>query len=370
MNFDFSGDQKALKDQTGKFLREQCDLSAVRAILEGDAPYDRNLWEQMAEMGFMGAAIPEEYGGVQMGYLELCCIAEELGRAVAPVPFASSVYLAAEAILLAGSEDQKQKYLPKLASGETIGTLAVSEGVRPLTPDVIETTFDGNAISGAKAPVPDGDVADIAVVVANSSGGPVLCIVDLNADGVSREGIHTMDPTRSHGELTLTNAPAEALGAPGQGWSFLDRVYDRAAVLIAFEQVGGADVCLTMARDYSLERFAFGRPIGSFQAIKHRCADMYIKNELARSNAYFGAWALSTGAQELPLAAAGARVAATEAYHFASKESIQVHGGIGFTWESDCHFFYRRARLLGLMIGSPRVWKDRLVTALATQSAA
>lgn len=367
MNFDFSDDQKALKDQANKFLREQCDLMAVRRILEGDAPYDRGLWERMAEMGWLGAAIPEEYGGIGFGYLELCVIAEEIGRALAPVPFSSSVYLAAEAILLAGTDEQKEKYLPKLASGELIGTLAATEDKRGFAAANLATTVDGESITGTKTPVPDGDVADIAVVSAQDGDDVSLAIVDLNADNVRREGVSTIDPTRSHAELVFEKAAAERLGEPGAGAQILANVLDRAAILFAFEQIGGADKCMVMARDYSMERYAFGRPIGSFQAVKHRVADIYIKNELARSNAYYGAWALLTNADELPLAAACARVAATEAFQFASKESIQVHGGIGFTWESDCHMFYRRSKLLSLNLGSARTWKHNLVDALQGQ---
>jgi alkylation response protein AidB-like acyl-CoA dehydrogenase len=160
------------------------------------------------------------------------------------------------------------------------------------------------------------------------------------------------------------------LGAQGDGWTLARRVLDRAAVLMAFEQLGGADVCLEMAKDYALNRYAFGRKIGSFQAIKHKLADMYVGNELARSNSYYGAWALSTNAAELPEAAASARIAATDAFHFASKENIQTHGGMGFTWELDCHLYYRRAKLLGLSLGASRGWKDRLVTYLETRNVA
>ena len=165
-------------------------------------------------------------------------------------------------------------------------------------------------------------------------------------------------------------ASAEALGPAGDGWDLARRVLDRAAVLMSFEQVGGADSCLAMAKDYALNRYAFGRQIGSFQAIKHKLAEMYVWNELARSNAFFGAWALSTNAPELPEAAAGARISATEAFHFASKENIQTHGGMGFTWELDCHMFYRRSKTLSLALGASRVWKDRLVNHLEKKNVA
>ncbi|MBI1239113.1 MAG: acyl-CoA dehydrogenase [Alphaproteobacteria bacterium] len=375
MNFDFSDDQKMLKEQAQKFLAEKCPTKAVRKILEGDEPFDRALWKQIAEMGWLGTSIPEEFGGLGLGHLELCVIAEELGRALAPVPFSSSVYLATEALLLAGSKEQKEKYLPKLASGEIIGTFALAEGPQPPTVKSIKASLRGGRLSGVKTPIADGDVADFAVVVARSGEGAgeraiALAIVDLKGEGVTRKAVKTLDPSRSHAEITFKDAPAEALGAAGEGWDIARRVLDRAAILMAFEQVGGADACLAMAKDYALNRYAFGRQIASFQAIKHKLADMYVLNELARSNAFFGAWALSTDAPELPEAAAGARISASDAFHNASKENIQTHGGMGFTWELDCHLFYRRAKMLGLALGAPRVWKDRLITHLERKNVA
>lgn len=370
MNFDFDDDQKALKDQANRFLTDQCGTDVVRRILESDEPYDKDLWKGMVELGWTATVIPEDYGGIGYGYLELCVMAEEIGRALAPAPFSSSVYLATEAILLGGSDEQKQKYLPQLAAGEAIGTLALSEGPRVATPANLSTTLSGGKLSGTKIPVPDGDVADLAVVAAKDGDGVTLALVDLTGGGVTRETVNTVDPTRSHARIAFDGAAAEPLAAAGDGWALTQRILDRAAVLIAFEQVGGADICLTMARNFAVERYAFGRPIGSFQAIKHRLADVYVKNELARSNAYYGAWALSTDAPELPAAAAAARVSATDAYHFASKENIQIHGGMGFTWEHDCHLFYRRSKLLALTLGSSLTWKDKLVTQLEAQQSA
>ncbi len=369
MNFDFSDAQKALKQQTREMLKQVCDPDVPRRILEGDEAYDEATWKALADMESTGIAIPEEYGGLGFGYLELCVVAEELGRAVAPVPFSSSVYLATEALLAAGSEEQKKEYLPKLASGAIIGTFALSEGAGAPAASRLATIFEGGKLSGTKTPVPDGESADFAVVVANGKGGPCLALVDLSGAGVTRERVDVLDPTRKHASLTFDGAEAQQLGGDGDGWAIKDRVFDRAAVLFAMEQVGGSEACLAMAVDYAKGRYAFGRPIGSFQAIKHKLADMYIKNELARANAYYGAWALSTDAPELPVAAAAARVAAIDAYFYASKENIQTHGGIGFTWESDCHLFYRRAKLLSLNIGSARVWKDRLITAIEAQKA-
>ncbi|MDE2012745.1 MAG: acyl-CoA/acyl-ACP dehydrogenase [Alphaproteobacteria bacterium] len=375
MNFDFSDDQKLLRDQARKFLAEKCPPKAVRAVLEGEAGYDRALWKAIAEMGWLGTAIPENYGGLGLGYLELCVVAEELGRALAPVPFSSTVYLFAEALLAAGSEQQKSRLLPRVADGTLIGTFARAEGPGAVTPKSTRVSFRSGKLSGIKTAVVDGIDADFAVVLARTSDEPgerglSLALVDLNAAGVMRKAQDSIDPSRKHAQITFDAAPAEALGTPGEGWAVASRVLDHAAVMMAFEQVGAADACLVMARDYALNRYAFGRPIASYQAIKHKLADMYVNNELARSNAYYGAWALSTGAPELPLAAAAARVCATQAFDYAAKENIQTHGGVGFTWEFDCHLYYKRSRELALSLGPQRLWKDRLVSALERANAA
>lgn len=374
MNFDFSDDQKMLKDQAHKFLSEKCTTKTVRNVFEGKDHFDKALWKQIGEMGWTGTAIPENYGGLGLGYLELCVIAEEMGRALAPVPFSSTVYLFAEALLLAGSEDQKKRLLPKVALGEIVGTFARAEGPGAVLPKNIRTTLKGGKLNGKKIAVVDGPIADYCIVLARASDEPgerglQLALVDLKTAGVKRAECNTLDASRGHADITFENANAEALGRSGEGWSDASRVLDRAAILTAFEQVGGADVCLAMAKDYALNRYAFGRPIASFQAIKHKLADMYVFNELARSNAYYGAWALHTGARELPLAAASARVSATQAFDYASKENIQTHGGMGFTWAVDCHFYYKRSKELGLALGPQRAWKDKLVTELELTNA-
>jgi len=369
MNFDFSDDLKLLREQASKFLSERCQSSTVRSVLESAQPYDQALWRDIAAMGWTGAAIPEEYGGAGIGHLGLCVIAEQLGIWLAPVPFSSSIYLAAEALMIGGSEAQKKAWLPKLASGEAIGTLAVAEGPGRASLRRLRTTYRNGAISGEKLPVPDGSDANVAIVAAQGDRGVVLVLVDLAQPGVTREAVDTIDPSRKHAKLTFVNVPAEPLSASGGGETLLRSVENRAAILLAFEQVGGAQRCLEMARDYALERYAFGRPIGSFQAIKHKLADVYVATELARSNAYYGAWALSKDATELALAAATARVSANEAFYLAAKENIQVHGGMGFTWAFDCHLYYRRAKQLALGLGSTRIWKDRLVDQLESANA-
>jgi len=370
MNFDFSDDLKLLREQARRFLRERCPPGTVRRVLEGKEPYDAALWRQIVAMGWAGAAVPETEGGAGLGYLGLCVLAEELGAALAPVPFSSSVYLASEAIMTAGNVVQRQAWLPRLARGEAIGTLALAEGPGRSDARRLRTTFRNGVLAGDKLPVPDGDVADLAVVVAQGERGPVLALVNLNAAGVVRTPIETIDPSRSHARITFANTPAEALGPPAEGEALLKRILERAAILLAFEQVGGAQRSLEMARDYALDRYAFARPIGSFQAIKHKLVDVYVAIELARSNAYYGAWALARDAAELPLAAAAARVAANEAFFLAAKENIQVHGGMGFTWAFDCHLYYRRAKLLALALGSSRHWKERLIARLETVNAA
>ncbi len=369
MNFDFSDDLKMLREEALKYLTEKCPPAAVRNILEGPEPYDKALWSEMAAMGWIGAAIPEEYGGAGLGHLGLCVIAEQLGASLAPVPFSSTVYLAAEALLLGGSEAQKTAWLPKIAAGEIVGTLALAEGPGKASLKRLTATVRGNRLTGEKMPVPDGGAADIAVVVAQGERGIVLALVDLKAPGVTRGMIETLDESRKQASLKFDNVTCEILAGAGGGETLLKAVQDRAAILFAFEQVGGAQRCLEAARDYSLERYAFGRPIGSFQAIKHKLADVWAGNELARSNAYYGAWALSKNAPELPVAAAAARVSANEAFYAAAKENIQVHGGMGFTWAFDCHLYYRRAKGLALALGSTRVWKERLIAQLETSNA-
>jgi alkylation response protein AidB-like acyl-CoA dehydrogenase len=365
LNFDFSPEQNQLRDQTRRFLEAR--QASVRSVLDGPEPYDRALWVGLAELGLLGVRIPEAYGGLGLSHLELCVIAEELGRSLAPTPFSSSIYLAAEFLVAAGDEAQKTRWLPRLAAGEAIGTFAVAEGPGPLAPSGIQARVARNRLHGGKLPVPDGGVADFAIVAARDADGVVLCLVELDQPEVRREAVETIDPTRNHARLEFAGAEAEPLAVAGEAWPLVERVLDTAAVLTAFEQVGGADKSLEMARDHALERVAFGRPIGSFQAIKHMLADMYVSTVLARSNAYFGAWALSTDAAELPEAAAAARISATQAYQLCARDGIQVHGGMGFTWDSDCHLHYRRSNLLALSLGGLPQWEDRLIQRLQSR---
>jgi len=361
MNFEFSADQMQLKDIARKFLEKEESVKRARNVLEGEAPYDEDLWAQIIEMGFTATAIPEEYGGLGLGYLELCVIAEELGRSLAPTPFSSSVYLATEAILHGNDDSAKQAFLPGLATGDKIGAFAHSESNTSPTENNIACTYKDGNLSGAKIAVVDGDIADFYVVSAQNGSSVGLYLVDGSSSGIEVNQQPTLDPSRSHASVSFDNAPCSELKSD---WSDVLNLLDRAAVLFSFEQLGGAEACMDMAKEYAMGRYAFGRSIASFQAIKHKLADMFIAVELARSNCYYGAWALSTDAPELPTAAATARVSASQAYHECSKENIQTHGGMGFTWEFDCHLYYRRCRQLAANIGSQAVWKDKLISSL------
>lgn len=363
MNFNFSEDQLLMKEEVKKLLDKENSVKRNRNILEGEEKFDKELWNQLVQMGLTATTIPEEYGGIGMGFLELCVIAEELGRGIAPVPFSSSVYLATTAILNSSNEDIKKEFLPKLASGEIIGTFAHSEKTTFPSESGISVAAKSGNITGKKVAVPDGDIANFALVSATSGKNKIgLYLVDLSADGVEIDSLETFDPSRSHADISFKNTPAQELSA--DAWEGIEKLLDQSAVLFAFEQVGGAEAAMNQAKDYAMGRYAFGRAIASFQAIKHKVADMYISLQLARSNCYYGAWALSNDAPELPTAAATARVSATKAFYECSKENIQTHGGMGATWEFDCHLFYRRARLLSSNIGSQGIWKDKLITSL------
>jgi alkylation response protein AidB-like acyl-CoA dehydrogenase len=369
MNFDFSDDSRLLRDQARRFLAERCPSRLVRAALVAPVPEAEALWREMAGLGWLGATLPEAHGGAGLGAEALCVLAEELGRTLAPVPFLSGICLAAEAIARAGSPAQQAAWLPRLAAGEARAAFALAEGAGEPGPGAIRAQFRKGRIEGEKYPVPDGMEAEIAVVAARGDDGVVLVLVDPRGPGVERAPIDTIDPSLPQARLRFRGAPAEPL--PGAaGWAAVAALLDRAAVPAAFAAVGGASAALEAAVAYAKERHAFGRPIGSFQAIKHKLADVYIAVELARSNAWYACWALEREAAALPLAAATAKVSADAAFFQAAKETIQTHGGIGFTWEADPHLFYRRAALLAHALGGPRYWKERTVSALETANAA
>ena len=362
MNFDFSDDSRLLRDQARRFLAERCPPRLVRAALDGPVAEATALWREMAGLGWLGVAIPEHQGGAGLGAEALCVLAEELGRALAPVPFLSSLCLAAEAIRLAGSPAQQAHWLPLLAGGEAIAAFALAEGPGEPDPGSITATVQAGRLSGEKIPVADAMTADVLVVAARAEDGVGLFLVDPNGAGVERTALASFDPSWPQARVAFHAAAAEKL--PGAAWDTVRDVLTRAAVPAAFAALGGASAALEMAVAYAKERSAFGRPIGSFQAIKHKLADVYVAVELARSNAFHACWALEAGAAALPLAAATARVSADAAFFHAAKENLQTHGGIGFTWEADCHLFYRRAQQLSAALGGPRYWKEQVAAAL------
>ena len=364
MNLDFSDDQKFLQDEARKFFDKEGGLANARKVMDESISHDDSLWAKIVELGWTGIRIPEEYDGLGLGHLELCVIAEEIGRALAPIPFSSSVYLFTETIIKYGSDEIKKEILPKLVTGEVVGTYAVAEDMAAVSEANLSCSVDGDAINGTKIAVPDADLATHAIVLARSSSGTELRLVDLNSAGVSTSLQKNLDKSRSFYKVEFNNSKSSLLGESGAGWDSHVHIMDQAAVLFAFEQVGGSQQALDMAKQYAMERYAFGRQIGSYQAIKHKLADMYIAVTLAKSNCYYGAWALSSESSELPLAAATSRVSATKAFQLCAKENIQTHGGNGFTWEYDCHLFYKRSKVLSLNLGSESSWKEKLVTAM------
>jgi acyl-CoA dehydrogenase len=361
MNFDFTAEHEQFRHQIRRFFERAAPLQEVRSILEGKVEnYSVPIWKGIAELGIPSVTIPEEHGGLGLGAVELCLAAEEVGRALAPIPFLSSVCVFTEAVRLFGSAEQKAKWLPGLADGSVIGTWASDEGHR--LSDTKEVRIKSGRISGTLVPVLDGMIAKAMVVLAkNEQRKRVLVLCDLEQSGVERKRVPTIDASRPAARVELSDARVEPLTAEADA---VQKLLDRAAVLLAFEQLGSAESALSMAREYALERGAFGRKIGSFQAIKHKLADVYAKIELARCHCYYGAWAISTEAPEMHLAAAGARCSATDALEHAAQENIQIHGGIGVTWECNCQLFYRRSRLNALILGSRDQWEDRLVAEL------
>jgi acyl-CoA dehydrogenase len=369
MNFDFSADQGLLRDELRKFFVNEVPLARSRVLMEQGGTHDAAAWQGLAGLGATALMLPEACGGAGLGALELCVLAEEAGRQLAPLPLASTMYLAAQALLLAANETQQGRWLARIGHGEA-ATLAA-----PLGEDAATElpAYWGGVLRGHAPLVPDGEAARQAVVLARDEAGS-LCWVAAELDTtVTCRRLDTLDGARPYAALSFNATPAERLARADDAQALLQRVRDRAAVLLAFEQLGGADAALDMAAAYARERKAFGRAIGSYQGIKHKLADLYTANQLARAHCWYGAWALDKDARqaeragELAIAAAAARVAATEAFSLAAQENIQTHGGMGVTWETDCHLFYRRARQYAVMLGSVHEWRERLVVALAAQ---
>ena len=349
MNFAFSEEQEELRRITRQFLESKSPESEVRRLMDTDEGYDPAVWSQMAnELGLQSLIIPEEYGGQGFTFVELTVVLEEMGRALLCAPYFSSCVLAASALLHSGDDAAKKEHLPGIASGETIATLAFTEPNGKWDESGIEATAtkdgDGYKLNGTKMFVLDGAQAGLLIVAAKSDAGVSLFAVDPNGSGVTRTNLATMDQTRKQAKIELADAPATLIGTEGAGWGTLERVLDLAAVALAAEQVGGAQKVLETAVQYAKDRVQFGRPIGSFQAIKHKCADMLLEVESAKCAAYYAAWCAAELNDELPSVASLAKAYCSEAYFHAAAENIQIHGGIGFTWEHPAHLYFKRAK--------------------------
>ncbi|GGE15761.1 acyl-CoA dehydrogenase [Polymorphobacter glacialis] len=363
MNFDFSDDAKALGEQARKLFADKAGTTAARAAMAPGAPaFDAALWAEVANLGWTAARVPEAHGGLGLTAEESCMLAEAAGAHLAVVPLVS-VLLATEALLLAGTEAQQAKWLPGIADGSVIAVPAWNEP-GAVNPGVLAVSASGNALSGVKSPVPDLPGAHLAIVAAAGPDGPSLWLVDLA--GANVETVETLDLVRRHGRLTLSNTAAEPLGDASHYQQWLDR----AAVILAWEAIGTASSAMNMTVEYAKTRVAFGQTIGRYQGVKHKCADMFIKIELARAHALHGVAMIGSDGPELRQAAAAARVASIDAATYCGEEAVQLHGGIGFTWESDCQFYYRRARAISASLSGRVWWADRLVRALELRNRA
>jgi alkylation response protein AidB-like acyl-CoA dehydrogenase len=365
VNFAFSEEQEELRRTVRAFLEQKSPSAEVRRLMETDEGYDPAVWEQMgSQLGLQGLAIPEEYGGSGYSYVELIVVLEEMGRSLLAAPYFSTVALAANAILHSGDDAAKKELLPGIASGETIATLAMTEDSGRWDAEGITATAtksgDGYTIDGHKMFVLDGHTANLIIVAAKTGDNVSLFTVAGDADGLTRTALATMDQTRKQARLEFSGTPAKLLGTEGEGWPVLSRVLDLAAVALAAEQVGGAQMCLDMSVDYAKVRVQFGRPIGSFQAIKHKCADMLLEVESAKSAAYYAGWAAAELNDELPTVASLAKAYCSDAYFHAAAENIQIHGGIGFTWEHDAHLYFKRAKSSQLLLGDPTYHRELL----------
>ena len=369
MNFDFDEDQEELRRTVRRFLERSSAETEVRRLMATDLGYDPAVWEQMAtQLGLHGLAIPEEYGGAGFSFVELGVVLEEMGRALLCAPFFASVVLAAELLKAVGDEQARKDYLPGIAAGETIATVALTEADGQWQPSSIATRAlqDGAAwrLTGTKTFVPDGISAGLILVVARTDSGIGVFAVDGDAAGLSREPLPTMDQTRKQACLEFDSVQARLVGSAGDGWAAVSRMLQVAAVGLAAEQVGGAQRSLEMAVEYAKLREQFGRPIGSFQAIKHKCASMLVAVESMKSAAYYGLWAVASGDGELPVVSSIAKVCCSDGYTLVTSENIQIHGGIGFTWEHPAHLYFKRARSSRVLLGGPDYHRD-LIARLA-----
>jgi alkylation response protein AidB-like acyl-CoA dehydrogenase len=371
MDFGFNQEQEMLRASARDFLSRECAMSYVRRMMEDERGYAEEQWQQMAALGWTGLIVPEAYGGAGLSMVDLLVVLEEMGRVVAPGPFFASVVLGGLAIELGGTPEQKQRYLPELAAGRRKATLAQVEESGRWDADgiALRATKRGKGfrLSGAKLFVHDAHNADLLVVAVRTGGkgvaGVTLLLVDAKGPGVSARVLKTMDQTRKLCEVRFEGVAVGAdgvLGAVGQGWPLLERVIDRAKVALCAEMCGGAQKVLEMSVEYAKVREQFGRPIGSFQAIQHKCANMLVQVESAKSATYYAAWTAANDVPEAHLAACMAKAYCSDAYREVAAEGIQIHGGIGFTWEHDMHLYFRRAKGSEVTFGDA-TWNRELV---------
>lgn len=361
MNFDYSVDAKALRSQARDLFASAATSAKLHEMVKRGEQHDGSLWAQASSLGWAGPQVSEALGGVDAEPELLCALAEAVGMTLAPIPLMSSAIFSIEAIRMAGSREQQARWLPELASGTMIGAVAIHDAAGHPRARVRQ-----GLLTATKAVVCEAMISRLCVLLADDEAGvPALYLASLGAAGASRVPMQTLDLLRGHARVEFVNVPVQRLDGHPAGAGAVDAWLDRIAVYRAFEQLGGAQACLDMAVAYAKQRMAFGRLIGSFQAIKHKLADMYVAIELARSNCYYAASELQSGTASLALAASAALQAATQAYEWCAKENIQTHGGFGFTWEADCHLHYRRSKALAVSLGHPARWRDRLVDALA-----
>ena len=359
----FTPEQEELRASLRSFFAAHSSTEQLRRVMESADAYDRALWKRMAtELGLPGIALPEEFGGSGYSIIEQIIILEEMGRGLVCSPYFATVILAATALLESGDASAQQDYLPGIADGTTLATLALAEEDGEWSADAGATTAvpgdGGYVLEGAKSYVIDGQVAGLLLVVAQAPSGPGLFAVDATAPGLSRRLLHTLDETRKLAAIEFRGTPARLIGAEGDASRVVSATMAVAAVALAVEQVGGADRCLELTVEYAKLRTQFGRPIGGFQAIKHKCANLLMHVESARSAAYYAAWAVLERSAELPLAASLAKAYCSDTFTLASAQMIHIHGGIGFTWEHDAHLYYRRARSAAVLFGTPEQHRD------------
>ena len=375
MNLGVSAEQRELRNSVRRFLAERAPLTRVRELMETADGIDPAVWRQAStQLGLPGIAVPEEYGGAGFSFAEQAIVLEELGAALFTGPYLASAVLAATALLSSDDEEARKDLLPGIAAGETVATLAFTEDGGSWDPASIRlaATADdiGWRLDGHKSFVLDGHTADLILAVAAVGTDGKLSLfavnavnaVDAGAIGLTRHALPTLDQTRKLARLAFDGTPARLVGEPGAARAVLDRTLDVAAIALAAEQLGGAQRAFDMAVEYAKVRQQFGRPIGSFQAIKHRCADLLLEVESLRSAVGYAAAAVAAGSTEVPVLAPLLKAYASEVYSHVAGENIQIHGGIGFTWEHDAHLYLKRAKASELFLGDASYHRDRLAT--------